>query len=321
MGVVVIGRNEGERLRRCLASGVRESGHLLYVDSGSADGSPALAKSLGVDTLELDPGKPFSAARARNEGIAWLCARAPGLSYVQIVDGDCELHAGWLKCAAEFFDAHPDIAVVSGRLRERNPGASVYNLVCSLQWELPTGEVGNCGGIAMLRVSAFQQAGGFRVDLIAGEEPELCLRLLRGGWRIWRLTQEMAVHDSAMSRFDQWWLRELRNGHAYAEGVALHGAPPERHYFRELRSTLLWGVLLPLVALALSVCFGRWGASVLIAYPVQVVRLALRGERAARENWTCALFILMSKFPAALGVLRYHVRRLLGQQSRLIDYK
>jgi hypothetical protein len=52
-GVVAIGRNEGERLKCCLqsAAGV---GTLVYVDSGSDDGSVAWARARGIDVVELD---------------------------------------------------------------------------------------------------------------------------------------------------------------------------------------------------------------------------------------------------------------------------
>ena len=72
LGVVVIGRNEGQRLARCLQSQAERTDSVVYVDSGSTDGSVALAQSLGVQVLALDPRTPFTAARARNEGFAAL---------------------------------------------------------------------------------------------------------------------------------------------------------------------------------------------------------------------------------------------------------
>jgi GT2 family glycosyltransferase len=321
VGIIVIGRNEGERLRSCLRSVVREPHCLLYVDSGSRDGSLELAQSLGVETLALDPIRQFSAARARNEGRERLRQMQPAVKYLQFVDGDCELCDGWLAGAAEFLDSHADVAVVSGRLREKRPEASVFNMLADFEWDLPIGEVRNCGGIAMMRASAFDQVKGFRTDLIAGEEPELCLRLLSVGWRVWRLDRDMARHDMAMSRISQWWKREVRAGHAFAEGVALHGAPPDRHYVREYGSALLWGLGLPLTTLALILGFGPAGTVLLALYPIQVMRLALRGKRSARENWWRGLFLVTGKFPEALGVLCFHVRRVLGRGSRLKDYK
>jgi GT2 family glycosyltransferase/LmbE family N-acetylglucosaminyl deacetylase len=322
VAVLVIGRNEGQRLRWCLNSAVREARRLLYVDSGSSDGSVELAQSLDVDTLELDPGTPFSAARARNEGAARLRTAPAPPRYVQFVDGDCELERGWLRTAAAFLDEHADVAVVSGRLREKSPDRSVFNMLSQSEWDLPSGETRSCGGIAMMRVRAFEQARGFRVDLIAGEEPELCLRLLRQGWKIWRLPQNMALHDSGMSRFSQWWKRTLRAGHAFANGVALHGAPPERHYVREYRSALLWGLLIPLATVVLVLCFGvRVLLLAILVYPLQVVRLGLRDTRSARESWLRALFLVIAKFPETLGIMRFHLRRLRRLQPRLIDYK
>jgi GT2 family glycosyltransferase len=293
---------------------MQDARHLLYVDSGSTDGSVPLARSLGIDTLELDPARPFSAARARNEGASRLRQLLPQLRYLQFVDGDCELCSGWLAAAVQFMETRADVAVVSGRLRERNPGASVYNMLNEFEWDLPTGEVRSCGGIAVMRGRAFEEVQGFRADLIAGEEPELCLRLRRRGWRIWRLTEDMAWHDSDMSHFAQWWKRELRAGHAFAEGVALHGGGPERHYAREYRSALFWGLGVPLATLLLLVWFRRpWALVPLMLYPVQILRLARRGARAPRDNWLRALFLVLGKFPAALGVLRFHLRRALGR--------
>jgi GT2 family glycosyltransferase len=321
IGLVVIGRNEGDRLRRCLESGVREVPFVVYVDSGSVDDSVALARSFDVHTIELDPSTPFSAARARNEGVERLRRMKSNLIYVQFVDGDCELCAGWIARAAEFLRDHEDAAVVSGRLREKYPENSIYNTLCDMEWDVPAGEVKDCGGIAMMRASAFDRVQGFRVDLIAGEEPELCVRLRKQGWRIWRLSQDMALHDSAMSRFGQWWKREQRAGHAFAQGADLHGAPPERHYVRESRSALFWGLGVPLIVLALIASIGPLGLLAFAVYPLQVVRLAMRGTRSARENWLRAAFLVIGKFPETLGQLQFYARRTLGRQPRLIEYK
>ena len=320
-GVVVIGRNEGERLRKCLASGVREVSRIVYVDSGSSDGSVALAKSLGVETHELNPNAPFSAARARNEGFRRLRQLDPNLLFVQFVDGDCELNEGWLGTATDFLRDHQDSAVVSGRLHEKYPEKSIYNTLCDIEWDVPAGEVADCGGIAMMRADAFESVQGFRVDLIAGEEPELCVRFRQRGWRIWRLTQDMALHDSAMLRFGQWWKRELRAGHAFAEGAEMHGALPERHYVRQFRSALFWGLGVPLVALALTCSIGPMALAALAIYPVQIVRLALRGARSSRENWLRAAFLVIGKFPQVIGQLQFYTRRALGLRPRLIEHK
>ncbi|WP_372521473.1 glycosyltransferase family 2 protein [Sulfuricaulis sp.] len=321
IGVVIIGRNEGERLRKCLESVKKNANRVVYVDSGSTDGSVAMVLDKGLGIVELDLSKPFTAARARNEGFKKLLALAPSLAYVQFVDGDCEIAGDWLETAAAFLDEHDDVAMLCGRLRERYPERSIYNMLCDIEWDRPAGASKACGGIAMVRAGAFKNASGYRADLIAGEEPELCVRLRAVGWKVWRLDAEMALHDTAMTRLGQWWKRALRGGYAFAEGVHLHGAPPERHCVRESRSAWFWGLGIPVLTVGLVIWLGPLGMVMLLIYPLQIVRLALRGTRGVRENWWRALFLVLGKFPEAMGQVKFLYNRRVGKTARLIEYK
>jgi GT2 family glycosyltransferase len=321
IGVVVIGRNEGQRLERCLLSLIGQADQLVYVDSGSCDGSVKFAAELGVQVVALDMTQPFTAARARNEGFTCLMGIVPSISYVQFVDGDCEVDGGWLSKGQAFLDQHPDVAVVCGRRRERFPQRSVYNLLCDLEWDTPVGQTKACGGDALMRVDAFMAVSGFRPELIAGEEPELCLRLRAAGWKIWRLPEEMTLHDAAMTRFGQWWRRSLRAGYAYAEGAYLHGLKPERHWLRESRRAWFWGLILPLTILVVSLLSGGWGLWLLLIYPLQTARLARRGSRSRRENWWQAVFLVLGKFPEMLGQAKFLLNRFAAGKALLIEYK
>jgi GT2 family glycosyltransferase len=319
-GVVIIGRNEGDRLRRCIESASR-GGALVYVDSGSTDGSAQWARSRGADAIELDMSAPFTAARARNTGYRRLKETSPNLLYVQFVDGDCELQEGWLERAASFLDSHPDIGVVCGRRRERQPDKSIYNWLCDREWERPTGETDACGGDAMMRASAFEAECGFRDDLIAGEEPELCLRLRAAGFRIWRLESEMTLHDAAMTRFDQWWRRAFRSGYGLAQCAYLHGAAPQRPWVWESRRAWLWGVWLPLACLVIGFAFGPLGWLSWLIFPLQVLRQAIRNRGPLRQRALLALFQLLARFPEACGQIRFLRDRLLQRRAHLIEYK
>jgi hypothetical protein len=321
VGLVAIGRNEGDRLRKCLMSVLGQVGKVVYVDSGSTDGSVGMARSLGVVVVELDMTRPFTAARARNEGFKRLRELAPELVYIQFVDGDCEVVDGWLDKATLFLSERQAVAVVCGRRRERYPDRSVYNLLCEMEWDTPVGEAKSCGGDAMMRADAFERVGGYRGELIAGEEPELCVRLRMKGWKIWRMDEEMTLHDAAILRIGQWWKRTMRCGYAYAEGAYLHGAPPERHQVKESRRVWIWGVGIPAVTVCMSISLGVWGLAILLIYPAQVVRLALNGSRSARENWWSALFLVLGKFPEAVGQLKFLNNRLAGRTAHLIEYK
>lgn len=173
----------------------------------------------------------------------------------------------------------------------------------------------------MMRAEALRQVGGFRDSLIAGEEPELCVRLRRSGWRIWRVDCEMALHDAAMTKFSQWWRRTQRGGHAFAEGAFLHGAPPERHWVAETHRALAWGIGVPVLIAALTALTGPAGLLASLIYPLQVIRLATQGSGAGASRWPRAIFLVLGKFPEALGVLKFHGRRWAGSRSALIEYK
>ena len=308
---VVIGRNEGARLVACLRSLQGQVARVVYVDSGSTDGSPAAARDLGAEVVALDMSLPFSAARARNEGLA----RVGAAPFVQFLDGDCVLQPGWIGAALAHLDAHPQAVVVCGRRRELYPERSVYNRLCDREWDTPIGLAKACGGDALMRVAALRAVGGYRPDLIAGEEPELCLRLRRAGGEVWRIDREMTLHDAAMTRFAQWWRRSRRAGHAFAEGAALHGAGPERHWRAETRRAVLWGAALPALALAGAVLWHPAALLLLLLWPLQVLRLI------PRMGAEAALFTVLGKLPEAVGVAEYHLRRWTRRRAALIEYK
>jgi GT2 family glycosyltransferase len=324
VGMVAIGRNEGERLRRCLESVMGKITQVVYVDSGSTDGSAELARSLGVNVVDLDLAVPFTAARARNAGFARLLELVPQLDYVQFVDGDCEVVQGWLETAQYELDAQPDVVVVCGRRRERFPAASIYNRLCDIEWDTPVGEAKACGGDAMMRVAALQAVNGYNPTLIAGEEPELCVRLRQRGGRILRLNAEMTLHDAQIFKFGQWWKRSLRAGHAYAEGAWLHGSPPEQHWVREVKSIWIWGIGIPVLVLATLWPTKGWSLLLLLGYPlmtVKVYRYLRNGEgRSPQDAWLYALFCIIGKFPQAQGLLRFYTGKALKRQSKIIEY-
>jgi len=321
VGVVVIGRNEGDRLRRCLNSVRAIADRVVYVDSGSIDDSVSISRALGVLVVELDMVTPFTAARARNAGFRRLIEDQPCLDYVFFVDGDCEVVDGWLDKARRFLDQREDVAVVCGRRTEKYPEKSVYNMLIDMEWKVPPGETKFCGGDALMRVGVFQQAKGFRPDLICGEEPELCFRLRQAGWRIWCMDEQMTVHDAAIYRFEQWWKRALRSGYGFASGAVLYGGPPERLCIRECRRIWGWGFCFPVTVLALTLVTGWWALSLLMVYPLRVLRLFLLGKYSARQNWWRAVSLVICQFPEFLGQLKFALNRFRGEQSRLIEYK
>ena len=319
LAVVIIGRNEGARLIRGLAS-VAAADRVVYVDSGSTDGSQQAAQEAGAEVVALDMSQPFTAARARNAGLEQLRLHGTRPELVQFMDGDCELQPGWLPSAQAFLAAHPEVGVVFGRRRERFPDATMYNRMCDWEWDVPLGEQRACGGDALMRLAALDEVGGYNPALIAGEEPEMCVRLRAAGWKIWRIDTEMTLHDAAMTRLGQFWSRARRAGHAWAEGAALHGAPPERHCVGQVRRALIWGAVVPFVIILLAIALNPWALVFFVIYPLRALRMALR-EGATRPAWERAWLLSIGKFPEAMGVIEYHLRRLAGRPRGLIEYK
>lgn len=325
VGIVAIGRNEGDRLKRCLESSVAQTDQVVYVDSGSTDDSVAFAESIGVEVVNLDTSIPFTAARARNEGIARLVERWNDVEFVHVLDGDCEFQEGWIQIAYDFICAHEKVAVVCGRRRERHPEDSKYNRMCDLEWDTPIGQARSCGGDALFLLKAFDEVGGYNPSVIAGEEPELCVRLRGKGYTVHRLDHEMTLHDASMTRFSQYWKRAKRAGHAYAQGADMHGAPPERHNVKQTRSAIVWGLIFPIVAIALA----WWTLGISIVVYILMVCLQgwrirsgqLKIGRSKADASLLGFYIMIAKHAQASGVVLYWYRKLLKKQATLIEYK
>jgi GT2 family glycosyltransferase len=322
LGIVVIGRNEGQRLIDCLASlKPYTAAKIIYVDSGSADGSADAAGTFGAFVVRLDAGQPFTAARARNEGLAALLALQPHVTFVQFIDGDCELTSTWFDAALPFIRQREDVAVVCGRRRERYPEKSVYNRLCDVEWNTPIGQAAACGGDSLVRVKAFSEAGGFRPSLISGEEPELCGRIRERGWKIWRFDADMTTHDAAILRFSQWWRRAVRSGYGEAEIARLHArqgsAPREK---REVARAVFWAAAVPVVIFIAAIFHPAAWASAAI-YPLQIARIALRRGGMSTDSWIYALFMMIAKFAQLQGNLKYWGQWWRKQRAKIIEYK
>ena len=331
--VVAIGRNEGERLVRCLESARAQCPAVVYVDSGSKDRSVEAARSLGVEVVELDLAVPFTAARARNEGLRRLKELHPGTEFVQFVDGDCELRPEWIPSALAAIRKEPSVAVVCGRRRERFRDETVYNRLCDLEWDTPVGEAEACGGDALMRVRALDEVRGFDPRLIAGEEPDLCFRLRGRGHKIVRIDAEMTLHDAAMRRASQWWRRMVRSGYAAAESVGRRGLSASATDRRGVRGVAVWIAGLPAATACAWFALREidWPHPVLsalalaaLAVAAQTARIAWNKARDGASGPDARLYAvscMAAKLPQCAGVLQYAGNRLCGSTPELIEYK
>jgi len=321
ISVVIIGRNEGARLTRCLRSVYamnfpREKLEVIYVDSRSRDDSTARAAAEGAHVIELPPG-PTTAARGRNAGI-----RVARGELLLLLDGDTVVARDFLAHAISFLDGHPDVAIYWGHRRELYPERSLYIGVFELDWVIPVGETTFCGGDAVVRKRALEEVGSFRDDLIAGEEPELCARLRAAGYRVWHADELMTEHDIAITDFTAYWRRCYRGGHAYAEVADRTGGALFKRESVKNHAQMAIYVLAPL---ALVAAFGRAGFAVAIAAAaLTIVRTAWRARWRKASIATTLLYAVhthVCQLPIWLGQLRYLRSRRRQTLRQIIEYK
>jgi glycosyltransferase involved in cell wall biosynthesis len=326
VGIVVIGRNEGNRLEACFSSLRDLQTSIVYVDSGSSDNSVSIAKNFTDQIIELDSSTPFSAARARNEGYEMLMEWHPRIKYIQFIDGDCTLSPGWINAAAHELDNDPRLAAVTGSLLEKNPNYSIYNRLCAMEWKSPAGEItyfGAFGGISMIRGSVLQETGGFNPAVIAGEEPELAARMSKAGYKIRKLDHAMAIHDANIMYFSQWWKRAVREGHSMGQRVQLGENTSILNHLKEQKSVWFWGLFLPVFIFATLLPTNGWSSCLLVGYALLAYRI-FQYSRNQGDSFQDAIlyarFIVLGKFANVIGLLKFFRRR-KGQRFSIIEYK
>ena len=326
LSVVVIGRNEGSRLAKCLDSiklvrgvMVRE---IIYVDSASTDGSPEMACRYGAIVLVVHPERP-TAAIGRNAG--WRQAQS---DLVLFLDGDTVLHPDFPRAACNALSQEPSTAAVWGHRREIHPEASIFNRVLDLDWVYRPGFTDFCGGDVLMRRKALLETGGFDESLIAGEEPELCRRLRARGYRIHHIDHPMTGHDLQITHLNQYWRRATRAGHAYAEVSERYRNSSDPSWTPERKANLIRGSFWPaslVIAILAGIHFGFLPFAVWSALFLSLsVRSAWKARWKGASPWLLLLYGFHSHLqhaPILVGQLQYEFDKRQGRTRKLIEYK
>jgi cellulose synthase/poly-beta-1,6-N-acetylglucosamine synthase-like glycosyltransferase len=327
LSVVVVGRNEGHRLARCLESVAAArpktaSWEIIYVDSASSDGSVERAVRFGAKVISVTPARPCAAV-GRNAG--WHAARA---AIVMFLDGDTVLAPDFVKQALpEFSD--PQVGVVFGDRRESNPQQTIYNRVVDLDWIVPAGPLEFCGGEALVRREVLEAVGGYDERLMAAEDTELCARIRGKGYTILHLDRLMVHHDLAMTKFSQYWRRALRTGYAYAQVSERIRPADSPNWYRQARRNRVQGsVVIAIIASPLILAVAIRSFVPLLILLAMLAALAVR--TAIRSRWKKAplatrllhgLHSHLVQIPLLFGQIRYQLDRLAGKNPELIEYK
>lgn len=328
--VVVIGRNESAHLRACLESVraleyPRDRIHARYVDSESSDDSREIAAASGAEVIRLT-GTPMTAARGRNAG--WMAAPPEAGSLILFLDGDTQVHSGFLERAVDAL-SDPSIAAVWGHRREGQTSASVYNRILDLDWIYPPGFTEFFGGDVLVRRSALESVDGYNPELIAGEEPEMCRRLREKGWKILHIDTPMTSHDLRITHFSQYWRRSVRAGHAYAQVSSLFRHTGDPFWSAEARRNMVRGTMLILIACATLMgsllLRSVWVLILAVSlYLLAAFRSAYKVRARSSSRATLLLFGLHSHFqeiPIFIGQMSYRIAKARRRKMTLIEYK
>lgn len=328
LGCVVIGRNEAAHIGAVLASVRAAVGDapIVYVDSASRDESTAIAARTANFVHHLDPARPLSAARARNEGFDVVTATWPGIDFVMLLDGDCLLHPDFMPAALAQLHAREDLAAVVGMQTEKVIPGNRFTYLAQVEWASKAGDVDNFGDITgnmLVRVTDFRAFGGFNARVIAGEDSEFGVRLRLAGRIITKLDIPMAEHQGCITQFREWWMRSVRAGHALAERYMLHGGPPLHDCRRDFYRTLFWGLAVPAAAILPAYWTYGFSLMLLLGYPASFTKSVLgslsKGQGLA-NGLLKAQYEFYHKAANMLGLVKYFRRRLSGQ-IQIIEYR
>ncbi|MGM1030391.1 MAG: glycosyltransferase family 2 protein [Actinomycetota bacterium] len=143
-----------------------------------------------------------SGAKAGNLN-AWLDAHGHEVDYVVVLDADQEVDEGFVTGALSRFAAHPEAAVVQGRIRSRTgetsfardfSGLFTRHADTKLAARAALGVVDFCGRGAMLDVAALRDAGGF--PEVVMEDTALTVELERRGRAVVAAPELVSIEDA-----------------------------------------------------------------------------------------------------------------------------
>ena len=320
LGIVVIGRNEGERLRRCLESAaVAGIGWSMSIPARRMAASPVPAP--WVRTSWCWTCSSVFGGSGAQRGIRAVLADRPGCPAGPVRRRRLRTVRGLARARASSPRANGhEVAVVCGRLRERFPERTRSTTGWPTSNGIRTdrrdqGMRGHCHdpcrGLSRPSVASTP-------SIIAAEDDELCLRIRRRGWKIVRIDAEMA--------FTTWRCTASANGGDDRPGPVMptprggHARPfPRRHFVRPEPQRGLLGNRCPARRLRPGLADPGYQPCLLAGYLILYLRIrrSMPCIEAGRRRTPASTLPGSSSpsFPQAIGLARYWLGRLTGQRS------
>lgn len=203
VSVVVLTYNRADELERSLRrlQALPERPRLIVVDNGSHDDTAERVQRLFSD-VTLVRCVVNTGAAGRNLGVERV--RTP---YVAFCDDDTWWEPGALARAADLFDAHPNIGVISGRVlvgdEDRLDPACERMAASPLDSAYLPGPalIAFMAGAVVMRVSAYLEVGGYEPRLFLGAEEQLmALDLAVRHWQMIYACDVVTHHHPSAAR-------------------------------------------------------------------------------------------------------------------------
>ena len=194
---IVIGRNEGWKLTKCLESIYKAisvnnlQAEVIYVDSQSKDDSITRAKKFDKIRIFQLLEKKVNAAKARNVG-----AKEATGKYLFFLDGDMELFPEFLTHAFSTKETlvHP---LVGGRLEHHyyNEKWALLDKKIFLTHKNPVFKP-IAGGTFIIEKTLWDSVDGMDNRFVVSEDPELGLRLAEKGVLLKSIPHFLGIHHT-----------------------------------------------------------------------------------------------------------------------------
>lgn len=192
VSIVVIGLNEASNLKNTFNAIMNmnyplDNIELIYVDSGSKDGSVKIAKQY-TDKIYIEQSRLPSAGLVRNRGII-----EAKFDIIHFIDGDIQIDPNYLRKAIAKIESD-DIHAVYGYLVELKQGG-INEILLSHWKDKKEGFSNGTGGGGTYRKKCLVEIDGYDERVIRGQERELGERFLNAGYKIWFINQKMGTHN------------------------------------------------------------------------------------------------------------------------------
>jgi GT2 family glycosyltransferase len=223
LSIVIVTWNVCDYLKDCLRSlidtGVSKWAEVIVVDNNSADDTARMVRSEFPFVHLIESGSNLGFSRGNNLGI-----RHASGEFLLLLNPDTLVHPGAIDGMLQFAIGHPDVGAVGCRQMDRQGKTcfeaavnfpTVWNVACDYfklakmfprsrlfnhrlmgYWDHEDSRqvAGIPGSAMLLRRDAIDQVGWLDDSMHYAEDMDLCLRLRRGGWRVYYLASASIVH-------------------------------------------------------------------------------------------------------------------------------